>query len=137
MNGICKNIANAISTTATIAASTNNLNNSVQNNINNNASSSSPDNSASNDANGNLKNSLAALTISPMTRPTNGISITNSATTATKTFWDCIETERDLHGYVLTCLYLSYSYMGNEISYPLKPFLVDDNRERFWDRYVI
>ncbi|CAG7723376.1 unnamed protein product [Allacma fusca] len=51
-----------------------------------------------------------------------------------KTFWDCMEHERDLHGYVLTCLYLSYSYMGNEISYPLKPFLVDDNRDKFWDR---
>jgi len=51
-----------------------------------------------------------------------------------KSFWDSIENERDLHGYVLTCLYLSYSYMGNEISYPLKPFLVDDNRDKFWDR---
>jgi len=30
----------------------------------------------------------------------------------------------DLHALVLTCLYLAYSYMGNEISYPLKPFLV-------------
>ena len=29
-----------------------------------------------------------------------------------------------LHSLVLTCLYLAYSYMGNEISYPLKPFLV-------------
>jgi len=29
-----------------------------------------------------------------------------------------------LHALVLTCLYLAYSYMGNEISYPLKPFLV-------------
>jgi len=50
----------------------------------------------------------------------------------------------------LTCLYLSYAYMGNEISYPLKPFLVDsestagisrsdarrDCRERFWARCV-
>ena len=24
--------------------------------------------------------------------------------------------------------------MGNEISYPLKPFLVEDDKERFWDR---
>ena len=38
---------------------------------------------------------------------------------------------------VLTCLYLSYAYMGNEISYPLKPFLVHEaDRERFWDRCV-
>ncbi|OXA56982.1 cyclin-dependent kinase 5 activator 1 [Folsomia candida] len=53
------------------------------------------------------------------------------------TFFDAIESERELHSYVLTCLYLSYSYMGNEISYPLKPFLVDDNRERFWDRCLL
>lgn len=45
-----------------------------------------------------------------------------------------IDNERELQAVVLTCLYLSYSYMGNEISYPLKPFLVDDDRERFWDR---
>ncbi|CAH1154507.1 unnamed protein product [Phaedon cochleariae] len=45
-----------------------------------------------------------------------------------------IECERDLQAVVLTCLYLSYSYMGNEISYPLKPFLVEDSKEKFWDR---
>ncbi|XP_022916722.1 cyclin-dependent kinase 5 activator 1 [Onthophagus taurus] len=45
-----------------------------------------------------------------------------------------IETEQDLQAVVLTCLYLSYSYMGNEISYPLKPFLVEDSKEKFWDR---
>ena len=45
-----------------------------------------------------------------------------------------IESEHELQALVLTCLYLSYSYMGNEISYPLKPFLVEDDRERFWDR---
>lgn len=47
--------------------------------------------------------------------------------------------ERDLQVIVLTCLYLAYSYMGNEISYPLKPFLVEDNKEAFWDRclYII
>ena len=28
--------------------------------------------------------------------------------------------ERELHAVVLTGVYLSYSYMGNEISYPLK-----------------
>lgn len=42
--------------------------------------------------------------------------------------------EVDLQAYVLTCLYLSYSYMGNEISYPLKPFLVEENKDHFWDR---
>uniref|UniRef100_UPI00358F4A74 cyclin-dependent kinase 5 activator 1-like n=1 Tax=Myxine glutinosa TaxID=7769 RepID=UPI00358F4A74 len=40
----------------------------------------------------------------------------------------------ELRAAVLTCLYLSYSYMGNEISYPLKPFLVESNRDTFWDR---
>ncbi|KAF0306045.1 Cyclin-dependent kinase 5 activator 1 [Amphibalanus amphitrite] len=47
-----------------------------------------------------------------------------------------VGSQRELHAVVLTCLYLSYSYMGNEISYPLKPFLVDGKRERFWDRCV-
>lgn len=42
--------------------------------------------------------------------------------------------ESELQASVLTCLYLSYSYMGNEISYPLKPFLVEDCKEKFWDR---
>lgn len=42
--------------------------------------------------------------------------------------------ECDLQASVLTCLYLSYSYMGNEISYPLKPFLVEDSKDKFWDR---
>lgn len=41
----------------------------------------------------------------------------------------------ELQASVLTCLYLSYSYMGNEISYPLKPFLVEDSKDKFWDRY--
>jgi len=46
---------------------------------------------------------------------------------------------RELRAVVLTCLYISYSYMGNEISYPLKPFLVEqttEDRGRFWDRCV-
>jgi hypothetical protein len=42
--------------------------------------------------------------------------------------------ELELQAKVLTCLYLSYSYMGNEISYPLKPFLVEESKEKFWDR---
>ena len=41
-----------------------------------------------------------------------------------------VDSEDELQAIVLTCLYLSYSYMGNEISYPLKPFLVDHDRER-------
>jgi hypothetical protein len=48
-----------------------------------------------------------------------------------------IRSEQELQAVVLTCLYLSYSYMGNEISYPLKPFLVEDNKERFWDRCIL
>lgn len=44
--------------------------------------------------------------------------------------------ESELQASVLTCLYLSYSYMGNEISYPLKPFLVEDSKDKFWDRYA-
>lgn len=48
-----------------------------------------------------------------------------------------IEDERELQSVVLTCLYLSYSYMGNEISYPLKPFLVDDSKDKFWDRCLL
>ncbi|PIK44810.1 putative cyclin-dependent kinase 5 activator 1-like [Apostichopus japonicus] len=45
-----------------------------------------------------------------------------------------VTSEADLQAMVLTCLYLSYSYMGNEISYPLKPFLVEEDRDRFWNR---
>ena len=45
-----------------------------------------------------------------------------------------LTSEQDLQAVVLTCLYLSYSYMGNEISYPLKPFLVEEDRDKFWDR---
>ncbi|CAG0879909.1 unnamed protein product [Cyprideis torosa] len=45
-----------------------------------------------------------------------------------------VASEHELQAIVLTCLYLSYSYMGNEISYPLKPFLVDDSKDKFWDR---
>lgn len=45
--------------------------------------------------------------------------------------------EKELQATVLTCLYLSYSYMGNEISYPLKPFLVEDSKDKFWDRCLL
>ncbi|VDM91618.1 unnamed protein product [Litomosoides sigmodontis] len=37
-----------------------------------------------------------------------------------------IGTVEELQSVVLTCLYISYSYIGNEISYPLKPFLIDE-----------
>ncbi|THD22835.1 Cyclin-dependent kinase 5 activator 1 [Fasciola hepatica] len=40
-----------------------------------------------------------------------------------------ISSERELHTVVMACLYLSYSYMGNEISYPLKPFLVAETNQ--------
>lgn len=46
-----------------------------------------------------------------------------------------IEDEHELQAIVMTSLYLSYSYMGNEISYPLQPFLCErDTHEHFWDR---
>lgn len=46
-----------------------------------------------------------------------------------------IDHEHDLQTIVMTSLYLSYAYMGNEISYPLQPFLCEqDNHESFWDR---
>jgi len=35
---------------------------------------------------------------------------------------------------VHTCLYLAYSYMGNEISYPLRPFIIETDRYNFWER---
>ncbi|XP_055520852.1 cyclin-dependent kinase 5 activator 1-like [Leucoraja erinacea] len=47
---------------------------------------------------------------------------------------DQVATEHALQATLLTCLYLSYSYMGNEISYPLKPFLVESAKDVFWDR---
>lgn len=39
-----------------------------------------------------------------------------------------------LRAEILTCLYLAYTYNGAEISYPLKPFLIDGDRQAFWDR---
>lgn len=47
---------------------------------------------------------------------------------------DLVASEHELQAILLTCLYLSYSYMGNEISYPLKPFLVEAGKDAFWDR---
>ncbi|XP_054880174.1 cyclin-dependent kinase 5 activator 2-like [Poeciliopsis prolifica] len=42
--------------------------------------------------------------------------------------------EQELHATFLTCLYLAYCYLGNEISYPMKPFLVESSRDVFWER---
>ncbi|KAJ7322624.1 hypothetical protein JRQ81_018911 [Phrynocephalus forsythii] len=47
---------------------------------------------------------------------------------------DGVASEHELQAALLTCLYLSYSYMGNEISYPLKPFLVEACKDAFWNR---
>ncbi|XP_049624000.1 cyclin-dependent kinase 5 activator 2 [Suncus etruscus] len=47
---------------------------------------------------------------------------------------DELASASELQAAFLTCLYLAYSYMGNEISYPLKPFLVEPDKERFWQR---
>ncbi|CAL8266005.1 unnamed protein product [Lota lota] len=45
-----------------------------------------------------------------------------------------IDSSYELQGTFLTCLYLAYSYMGNEISYPLKPFMIDANKDVFWEK---
>ncbi|ULU00754.1 hypothetical protein L3Y34_001285 [Caenorhabditis briggsae] len=47
-----------------------------------------------------------------------------------------IHSLEELHAWILSCLYVSYSYMGNEISYPLKPFLIGNDRNVFWNRCV-
>ncbi|XP_061579963.1 cyclin-dependent kinase 5 activator 2b [Cololabis saira] len=46
---------------------------------------------------------------------------------------DSIESSSELQGAFQTCLYLAYSYMGNEISYPLKPFMIEANKDVFWE----
>lgn len=45
-----------------------------------------------------------------------------------------IKCSYDLQCNIMACCYLAFSYMGNEISYPLKPFLIEDNRDIFWQR---
>lgn len=45
-----------------------------------------------------------------------------------------VATLQELHAVLLTCLYTTCSYMGNEIGYPLKPFLVDTCKQTFWIR---
>nr|XP_056713147.1 cyclin-dependent kinase 5 activator 2-like [Euleptes europaea] len=47
---------------------------------------------------------------------------------------DRVGGEHELRAALLTCLYLAYSYMGHEISYPLKPFLVEGDKDAFWSR---
>ncbi|MED6279216.1 Cyclin-dependent kinase 5 activator 2 [Characodon lateralis] len=42
--------------------------------------------------------------------------------------------QQELHATFLTCLYLAYSYLGTEISYPTKPFLVEPSSDVFWER---
>lgn len=46
---------------------------------------------------------------------------------------ESVSSAAELQGTFQTCLYLAYSYMGNEISYPLKPFIIDSNKDVFWD----
>ncbi|KAM4559330.1 cyclin-dependent kinase 5 activator 2b [Odontesthes bonariensis] len=46
---------------------------------------------------------------------------------------DSIDSQAELQGTFQTCLYLAYSYMGNEISYPLKPFMIESNKDVFWE----
>lgn len=40
----------------------------------------------------------------------------------------------DVKELVLMCLYVSYTYNANEISYPLRPFLAKQDRASFWDK---
>ncbi|XP_056288391.1 cyclin-dependent kinase 5 activator 1-like [Pseudoliparis swirei] len=49
------------------------------------------------------------------------------------TIADSIDSAAELQGTFHTCLYLAYSYMGNEISYPLKPFMSESNKDVFWE----
>ncbi|XP_056146081.1 cyclin-dependent kinase 5 activator 2b [Lampris incognitus] len=50
------------------------------------------------------------------------------------TVTDDVDSAYELQGVFHSCLYLAYSYMGNEISYPLKPFMIEANKEVFWER---
>ncbi|XP_072541078.1 cyclin-dependent kinase 5 activator 2b [Salminus brasiliensis] len=51
-----------------------------------------------------------------------------------ETVTEDIESQCKLQGVFLTCLYLAYSYLGNEISYPLKPFISEGNKDVFWEQ---
>ncbi|XP_051998229.1 cyclin-dependent kinase 5 activator 1-like [Xyrauchen texanus] len=50
---------------------------------------------------------------------------------------DDVDNPRELQGTFLTCLFLAYSYIGNEISYPLKPFMIETNKDVFWERSLV
>lgn len=45
-----------------------------------------------------------------------------------------VRTLADAKELVYMCLYVSYTYNANEISYPLRPFLVKQDTAAFWDR---
>lgn len=45
-----------------------------------------------------------------------------------------VRTLADAKELVLLCLYVSYTYNANEISYPLRPFLVKQDRPAFWSK---
>ena len=45
-----------------------------------------------------------------------------------------VRTLTDAKELVLMCLYISYTYNANEISYPLRPFLVKQDRVSFWNK---
>ena len=45
-----------------------------------------------------------------------------------------VRTLTDAKELVLMCLYISYTYNANEISYPLRPFLVKQDRVAFWSK---
>lgn len=47
------------------------------------------------------------------------------------------KTLADVKELVLMCLYISYTYNANEISYPLRPFLVKQDRVIFWDKCTL
>ncbi|XP_077474031.1 cyclin-dependent kinase 5 activator 2b [Stigmatopora argus] len=49
------------------------------------------------------------------------------------TLEESVASPAELQGAFQTCLYLAYSYMGNEISYPLKPFMMEANKDVFWE----
>ncbi|KAG9279587.1 cyclin-dependent kinase 5 activator 1-like [Astyanax mexicanus] len=40
----------------------------------------------------------------------------------------------ELHAVFLTCLYVSYAYIGPEVGYPARHFIREDNRQAFWKR---
>ena len=46
------------------------------------------------------------------------------------------KTLADVKELVLMCLYISYTYNANEISYPLRPFLVKQDKVIFWDKCI-